>query len=72
MDYVVNTTIKVFLEHTYGMLMKEGLKEEAYNGQVLVAYFRRAQKESLLEREELAELLDLKLDQLKALNKSIY
>lgn len=71
MDYVVNTTCKVFLEHTYGMLMKEHKTDEAYAGQCLVAYFRRAQKESLLDREELAELLDLKLDQLKALNKSV-
>ena len=72
MDYVVNTTIKLFLEHTYGMLMKEGKKDEAYAGQCLVRYFRLAQKDALLEREELAELLDNKLDQLKALNKSIY
>jgi len=72
MDYIVNTTISVFLEHTYGVLMKEGKKNEAYAGQCLVAYFRRAQREDCLEREELAELLDLKLDQLKALNKSIY
>ena len=72
MDYVVNNTIKVFLEHTYGMLMKEGKRSEAYAGQCLVRYFKLAQRDALLEREELAELLDNKLDQLKALNKSVY
>jgi hypothetical protein len=72
MDYVVNRCIKLFLEHTYGALMKEGKKDEAYAGQCLVRYFRLAQKDALLEREELAELLDNKLDQLKALNKSVY
>lgn len=71
MDYIVNTTISVFLEHTYGALMKEGKKNEAYAGQCLVRYFRLAQRDSLLEREDLAELLDNKLDQLKALNKSV-
>lgn len=71
MDYVVNTTIKLFLEHTYGMLMKEGKKDEAYAGQCLVRYFRLAQRDKLLEREELAALLDNKLDQLKELNKSV-
>jgi hypothetical protein len=72
MDYVVNSCIKLFLEHTYGVLMKEGKKDEAYSGQRLVKYFRDAQKDALLDREELAELLDNKLDQLKALNKSVY
>lgn len=72
MDYVVNTTIKLFLEHTYGELMKEHKTDEAYAGQCLVRYFRLAQKDALLEKEELAELLDNKLDQLKALNKSVY
>jgi hypothetical protein len=72
MDYVVNNTIKVFLEHTYGVLMKEHKTNEAYAGQRLVKYFRDAQREALLDREELAELLDNKLDQLKALNKSVY
>lgn len=72
MDYIVDTTIKVFLEHTYNMLMKEGKRNEAYAGQCLVRYFRLAQRDKLLEREELAALLDNKLDQLKALNKSVY
>lgn len=72
MDYVVNNTIKVFLEHTYGVLMKDGKRNEAYSGQRLVKYFRDAQRDNLLDREELAELLDLKLDQLKTLNKSVY
>ena len=72
MDYVVNITCKVFLEHTYGMLMKEHKTDEAYAGQRLVRYFRLAQKDALLDREDLAELLDNKLDQLKELNKSVY
>ena len=72
MDYVVDTTIRVFLEHTYGELMKSHKIDEAYSGQRLVKYFRDAQREDCLEREDLAELLDIKLDQLKALNKSVY
>ena len=72
MDYIVNNVIKVFLEHTYGELMKEHKTDEAYSGQRLVKYFRDAQREALLDREDLAELLDYKLDQLKALNKSVY